>query len=122
MPVGQTWEDAKDPEFNDGDATCTWGIVGSMNGWNAPDVAMYWDGTYWYAKGVQFKNGDTFKCRQNTAWDWQYNANNISGTTANIASDGTGDNNFKASKDCSYDVYVSKTQHKVWFKAAGQRP
>lgn len=118
MPVGETWSDAVEPKFNDGNATCTWGIAGSMTGWNAPDIAMYWDGTYWYAKGVQFESGDTFKCRQNGAWDWQYGNNNKQSATS-IGNDG---DNIKATAKCCYDVYVSKTQHKVWFKAAGQRP
>ena len=118
MPVGETWSDAVEPKFNDGNATCTWGIAGSMTGWNAPDIAMYWDGTYWYAKGVQFEKNDTFKCRQNGAWDWQYGNNNKQSATS-IGNDG---DNIKATAKCCYDVYVSKTQHKVWFKAAGQRP
>lgn len=118
MPVGKTWSDAVEPEFNDGEATCTWGIVGSMNGWGTPDVAMYWDGTYWYAKGVQFEANDQFKCRQNHEWNWEYGGNNIQVAKNMSNSDG----NIKASAKCTYDVYVSKTTHKVWFKAAGQRP
>ena len=118
MPNGKTWSDALEPKFNDGNATCTWGIVGSMTSWNAPDITMYWDGTYWYAKGVQFESGDTFKCRQNAAWSWQYgNGNKVSATS--IGNDG---DNIKATAKCQYDVYVSKTQHKVWFKTAGTRP
>ena len=118
MPVGETWSSAKEPKFNDGNATCTWGITGSMTGWGTPDITMYYDGTYWYAKGVQFESGDTFKCRQNAAWSWSYGKNNKQSATS-IGDDG---DNIKATAKCCYDVYVSKTQHKVWFKEAGQRP
>ena len=120
MPVGQTWSDATDPKFDDGTSsgTCAWGITGSMNGWGTNDVTMYFDGTYWYAKGVQFEKNDEFKLRENAAWGWNYGANNKQNAT-NI---GTNSDNIKAIAKCCYDVYVSKTQHKVWFKAAGQRP
>ncbi len=50
------------------------GIVGTVNGWAAPDVAMDYDaeGKFWYSYGLELPDGD-IKFRNNESWGADFN-------------------------------------------------
>ncbi len=50
------------------------GIVGTVNGWAAPDIAMDYDseGKFWYSYGVELPDGD-IKFRHNESWSEDFN-------------------------------------------------
>ena len=61
-------EESEEPEFEP--VASEWGIVGDVNGWNAPDITMYTTPTegLFVARDVQLPAGG-FKIRANGKWD-----------------------------------------------------
>ena len=104
-----------------------WGIVGTINGWAAPDITMFVAEPYFVAYNVAFTTDDWFKIRANGEWN---NAKNygteIKGTWApNVAipvytDGGSCDMGIKVAG--VYDVYFDLENTTVYLMEAGKTP
>ena len=102
-----------------------WGIVGQVNGWNAPDITMYTTPTanLFVAKNVAMPDG-AFKIRANGTWN---DAANYGLATAGpvevdhyysvITGGGSGDMTLAAG---TYDIYFDKAAEKVYIMTPGK--
>ena len=102
-----------------------WGIVGQVNGWNAPDITMYTTPTanLFVAKNVAMPDGG-FKIRANNEWN---DAANYGLATAGpvevdhyysvITGGGSGDMTLVAG---TYDIYFDKAAEKVYIMTPGK--
>ena len=125
LTPGQTStpEEPEQPEFEA--QASEWGIVGVVNGWNAPDVTMYTTPTegLFVAYNVEMPDGG-FKIRANGEWN---DAANYGLATAGavevdhvydlVCSGGSGDMTLVAG---TYDIWFDLTNKKVYIMTPGK--
>lgn len=104
-----------------------WGIVGTINGWAAPDITMFVVEPYFVAYNVAFTTEDWFKIRANGEWDNSKNyGTEVKGTWApNVAipvytDGGSCDMGIKVAG--VYDVYFDLENTTVYLMEAGKTP
>ena len=122
LTPGQTPE-PEEPEFEA--KASEWGIVGDVNGWNAPDITMYTTPTegLFVARNTQMPAGN-FKIRANNEWN---DAANYGVETAGtvqvdhvynvISSGGSGNMTLAAG---TYDIWFNLTAKKVYIMTPGK--
>ena len=122
LTPGQTSE-PDEPEFEA--KASEWGIVGDVNGWNAPDITMYTTPTegLFVARNTQMPAGN-FKIRANNEWN---DAANYGVETAGtvqvdhvynvISSGGSGNMTLAAG---TYDIWFNLTAKKVYIMTPGK--
>jgi hypothetical protein len=113
----------EEPEFEP--QATEWGIVGDVNGWNAPDITMYTTPTegLFVARDVQMPAGG-FKIRANGAW--VDTANYGLETAGNVEVDhvykvvtGGGSGNMTVVAG-TYDIWFDLTNTKVYIMTPGK--
>ena len=104
-----------------------WGLVGTINGWAAPDITMFEVDQYYVAYNVEFTTEDWFKIRANGVWDNSKNyGTEVKGTWApNVAipvytDGGSCDMGIKVAG--VYDVYFDLENTTVYLMEAGKTP
>lgn len=104
-----------------------WGLVGTINGWAAPDITMFEVDQYYVAYNVEFTTEDWFKIRANGEWDNSKNyGTEVKGTWApNVAipvytDGGSCDMGIKVAG--VYDVYFDLENTTVYLMEAGKTP
>ena len=104
-----------------------WGLVGTINGWAAPDITMFEVDQYYVAYNVEFTTEDWFKIRANGKWDNSKNyGTEVKGTWApNVAipvytDGGSCDMGIKVAG--VYDVYFDLENTTVYLMEAGKTP
>ena len=111
------------PEFEP--QASEWGVVGDVNGWNAPDITMYTTPTnnLFVARNVQMPAGG-FKIRANGAWNDAANygveaAGNVEVDHVYkvITSGGSGNMTLVAG---TYDIWFDLTNTKVYIMTPGK--
>ena len=122
LTPGQTSE-PEEPEFEA--KASEWGIVGDVNGWNAPDITMYTTPTegLFVARDVNMPAGG-FKIRANNIWDDTKNyglesAGNVEVDHVYnvITSGGSGNMTVVAG---TYDIWFDLTNTKVYIMTPGK--
>ena len=125
LTPGQTpsTPEPEEPEFEA--KASEWGVVGDVNGWNAPDVVMYTTPTegLFVARNVQMPAG-SFKIRANGAW--VDTANYGVETAGNVEVDhvykvitGGGSGNMTLAAG-TYDIWFDLTNTKVYIMTPGK--
>ena len=113
----------EEPEFEP--VASEWGIVGDVNGWNAPDITMYTTPTegLFVARDVQLPAGG-FKIRANNKWDDSKNyglesAGNVAVDYVYkvITSGGSANLTIVAG---TYDIWFDLTNTKVYIMTPGK--
>ncbi len=103
----------------------TWGIVGTFNNWNSPDITMQYiaEENMIVAYGVELEAGAMFKLRMNETWDYNYGGVIDDPLTVNTSYGVTsGGSNFTVSEDGIYDIYLDWDTMLMWFMEAGVVP
>ena len=126
MTPGQTPGEEPKPEEPEFEGVATeWGIVGDVNGWNAPDITMYTTPTegLFVARNVEMPAGG-FKIRANGAW--VDTANYGVETAGTVAVDhvykvitGGGSGNMTVAAG-TYDIWFDLTNTKVYIMTPGK--
>lgn len=104
-----------------------WGLVGTINGWAAPDVPMFIVEPYFVAYNVTLVSTDEFKIRANEEWNDEKNyGTEVKGTFAPntiipVITSG-GSQNIGVKEDGVYDVYFDLENTTVYLMAAGKTP
>ena len=116
--------DVPDPEQP---VASDWGIVGDINGWNAPDITMYSYKGMYVAYNVNFTSAGGFKIRKGGVWNDSYNYG-LSAGNANVSagywysvitSGGSGNMMVPAG---TYDIWFDLTNKKVYILTPGADP
>ena len=116
--------DVPDPEQP---VASDWGIVGDINGWNAPDITMYSYKGMYVAYNVNFTSAGGFKIRKGGVWNDAYNYG-LSAGNANVSagywysvitSGGSGNMMVPAG---TYDIWFDLTNKKVYILTPGADP
>ena len=122
-PTPEEPEQPEEPEFEA--QASEWGIVGVVNGWNAPDITMYTTPTegLFVAYNVEMPDGG-FKIRANGVWN---DAANYGLATAGdvevdhvydlVCSGGSGDMKLAAG---TYDIWFDLANTKVYIMTPGK--
>ncbi len=106
----------------------SYGICGTVTGWGAVgDFAMTEDGSYLVYKGLVLESGDAFKIRYDNSWPDDGNYGTTDGATysVNTAIDvfsGGTSSNIAVSSTGTFDVYLDKTNLKVYVMDEGKTP
>ena len=118
--------DIQGQEPSDEPVASDWGIVGDLNGWNAPDVTMYSFKGMYVAYEVKFPADGSFKIRKGGAWN---DAANYGLETSGdvepgyyykvITSGGSGNIKVKAG---TYDIWFDLTNKRVYVLNPGTDP
>ena len=126
LTPGQTPGEEPKPEEPEFEGVATeWGIVGDVNGWNAPDITMYTTPTegLFVARNVEMPAG-SFKIRANGAW--VDTANYGVETAGNVEVDhvykvitGGGSGNMTLAAG-TYDIWFDLTNTKVYIMTPGK--
>ena len=126
LTPGQTPGEEPKPEEPEFEGVATeWGIVGDVNGWNAPDITMYTTPTegLFVARNVEMPAG-SFKIRANGAWvDTANYGVETAGTVAVdhvykvITGGGSGNMTLAAG---TYDIWFDLTNTKVYIMTPGK--
>lgn len=124
---------AKFTAINAGPKKSEWGLVGTINGWGAPDVPMFEVDEYFVAYNVVLTETDEFKIRANEEWNDAKNyGTEVKGTFAAntiipvITSGGSQNIGVKAAG--TYDIYFiidtadETTPGTVYLMEAGKTP
>lgn len=124
MPVpGVAWfmADGQKPES-------FWGVVGTINNWSAPDIALNGteDGLY-VAENVTFTASDRFKIRGGGDWDDRFNygaatsGETIAINKAYTMTLGSSSQDMTVAAG-TYDIWFKPTSGTVWVMTDGQKP
>ena len=103
-----------------------WGVIGSFNGWGAPDVHMTASGDFWVAKGVNLTASDQFKFRKDE--DWVENIGAAGDVEPFVVTVGekyegmSGGKNISVPADGKYDLYVNPDALTFYIMAEGEVP
>ncbi|MBP5317363.1 MAG: SusE domain-containing protein [Bacteroidales bacterium] len=103
-----------------------WGVVGTINGWGAPDVHMSTVGAFWVAKGVSLAADDQFKFRKDE--DWAENIGAAGDVEPFVVEVGAkyegaaGGKNLSVPADGKYDLYVNPDEMTFYIMAEGEVP
>ena len=126
LTPGQTPGEEPKPEEPEFEGVATeWGIVGDVNGWNAPDITMYTTPTegLFVARNVEMPAG-SFKIRANGAWvDTANYGVETAGTVEVdhvykvITGGGSGNMTLAAG---TYDIWFDLTNTKVYIMTPGK--
>ena len=115
----------EDPTAN---ISITYGLVGSINGWKAPDVPFeaIGDGGY-KLLGQALTATDEIKIRANNEWNDAENyglspAGVLTTNAANTLVCGSGAQNMKVAADGTYDFYFYPAELTLYVMEAGQTP
>lgn len=108
-------------------ANVSWGICGTITGWEKPDIPLVIDGDYLVAKNVTFTAEDAFKIRGNESWELPYNLGAwtkdfqlMQGVEYEMKENGE---NFKVEVPGTYDVCFDYNDNKkIWLMEPGKRP
>ena len=104
-----------------------WGLVGTINGWAAPDITMFVAEPYFVAYNVSLATSDEFKIRANEEWNDEKNyGTEVKGTFAPntmfpVITSG-GSQNIGVKEAGVYDIYFDLENKKVYLMAAGKTP
>ena len=113
----------EEPEFEG--VASEWGIVGDVNGWNAPDITMYTTPTegLFVARNVEMPAGN-FKIRANGVWndDANYGVETAGNVEVDhvynvISSGGSGNMTLAAG---TYDIWFDLNAKKVYIMTPGK--
>lgn len=122
---GENPETPVDPETPFEPVASEWGIVGDINGWNAPDITMYTTPTegLFVARSVEMPAGG-FKIRANGTWNDEANYGvETAGSVAVdhvynvITSAGSGNMTLDAG---TYDIWFNLKAQKVYIMTPGK--
>ena len=126
LTPGQTPGEEPKPEEPEFEGVATeWGIVGDVNGWNAPDITMYTTPTegLFVARNVEMPAGN-FKIRANG--EWNDAANYGTETAGNVAVDHVY-NVISSGGSCNmtlaagtYDIWFDLNAKKVYIMTPGK--
>ena len=104
-----------------------WGLVGTINGWAAPDITMFDVAPYYVAYNVKLEVTDEFKIRAGGVWDDTKNyGTEVKGTFAPntiipVITSG-GSQNIGVKEAGLYDVYFDLENKMVYLMTAGKTP
>lgn len=116
-------------------STVKWGVVGTINNWTAPDIALNKDGDFYVAKGVTFdlsdntaSNPERIKIRGNGEWDDNYNygagTDNFTLTVGQAykMTLGSSSKDMRIPASGTYDIYFNLASATVWLMKEGEKP
>ena len=126
LTPGQTPGEEPKPEEPEFEGVATeWGIVGDVNGWNAPDITMYTTPTegLFVARNVEMPAG-SFKIRANGAWVDTANYGVETAGTVEVdhvykVITGAGSGNMTLAAG-TYDIWFDLTNTKVYIMTPGK--
>lgn len=104
-----------------------WGLVGTINGWAAPDITMFAVDPYFVAYNVVLTETDEFKIRAGGIWDDTKNyGTEVKGTFAPnviipVITRG-GSQNIGVKEAGVYDIYFDLENTTVYLMQAGKTP
>lgn len=104
-----------------------WGLVGTINGWAAPDITMFAVDPYFVAYNVTLSETDEFKIRANAEWNDEKNyGTEVKGTFAPntiipVITSG-GSQNIGVKEAGIYDIYFDLENTTVYLMTAGKTP
>ena len=104
-----------------------WGLVGTINGWAAPDITMFVAEPYFVAYNVNLATSDEFKIRANEEWNDEKNyGTEVKGTFAPntkfpVITSG-GSQNIGVKEAGVYDIYFDLENTTVYLMKAGKTP
>ena len=104
-----------------------WGLVGTINGWAAPDITMFDVAPYYVAYNVKLEVTDEFKIRAGGVWDDTKNyGTEVKGTFAPntiipVITSG-GSQNIGVKEAGVYDIYFDLENTTVYLMKAGKTP
>lgn len=104
-----------------------WGLVGTINGWAAPDITMFAVDPYFVAYNVVLTETDEFKIRAGGIWDDTKNyGTEVKGTFAPnviipVITSG-GSQNIGVKEAGVYDIYFDLENTTVYLMQAGKTP
>ena len=104
-----------------------WGLVGTINGWAAPDITMFVAEPYFVAYNVSLATSDEFKIRANEEWNDEKNyGTEVKGTFAPntmfpVITSG-GSQNIGVKEAGVYDIYFDLENKMVYLMTAGKTP
>lgn len=104
-----------------------WGLVGTINGWAAPDITMFDVAPYYVAYNVKLEVTDEFKIRAGGVWDDTKNyGTEVKGTFAPntiipVITSG-GSQNIGVKEAGIYDIYFDLENTTVYLMKAGKTP
>ena len=118
--------DIQGQEPSDEPVASEWGIVGDLNGWNAPDITMYSYKGMYVAYNVKFATAGGFKVRKGGVWNDAYNyglessGNVTAGHYYSVITSGGSGNLMVAAG--TYDIWFDLTGKKVYVLEPGADP
>ena len=104
-----------------------WGLVGTINGWEAPDITMFDVAPYFVAYNVELTETDEFKIRAGGVWDDTKNYGTEVKSTFGpnvkipVITSG-GSQNIGVKEAGVYDVYFDLENTMVYLMRAGKTP
>ena len=105
-------------------AELVYGLVGTINGWGAPDLLFESHNDSWLVyKGLTLTAADQFKVRANESWDINYGAaGDVEPFVVALDQMQTlvaGGKNLSVAADGSYDIYFNTANYALFVVAAG---
>lgn len=117
----------EEPDPSDEPVASDWGIVGDINGWNAPDITMYSYNGMYVAYNVTFTVSGGFKIRKGGVWDDAANygldggnANVTAGFYYNVVTSGGSGNLIVPAG--TYDIWFDLTNKRIYVLNPGTDP
>lgn len=100
-------------------SSASWGLCGTHNGWNSPDIVLERDSTSGLYVAYSAKLTGEFKVRANNSWGEDYG----SGSTLTV-NDAAGAVMTRGGGNCkvangTYDVYFDLSDKKIWVRTPG---
>ena len=121
VPDGGEEPDPDQPEDPTPGAISEYGVVGSFQGWDvAAPVAMYTEGSWVVARGVELYKNDEIKIVKGTSWDGNYGLDAVADLDVDVEHTlkQGGQGNIGCAKNGKFDIYFNAETAKFKYTCA----